>query len=451
MKILHYTLGLPPYRSGGLTKYSYDLMIEQIRQGDEVYLLYPGHFSLYGDAKIKDNKKKDNISVYELINPLPVSLLGGVSNTNAFIAKKDIIIFQEFLQKISPDIVHLHTLMGLPQEFISSAKALNIKIVYTTHDYFGICPKVNLLNDQGNICNNYNNGYGCISCNQNSYGMKKIFIMQSRTYRTLKSNNTLRKVALKFKTNKKKLNNLEFNINKVNDPNLAMNYKKLRNYYIESLKLIDTFHFNSSISKNEYEKYLKCNGKVISITHKDIKDNRKANYIINNDKLVIGYLGKTDKYKGFHILMDSFKNLNGEKANNIRLDIYGDDGNISYKDKEVVFHGKYSYSDMKDIFSNIDILFAPSVWKETYGFIVLEAMSYGIPVVVTKYVGAKDLIKDGKTGFIIEPTVSSILEVIDKIIYNKDLLVEMNKTIKESELPLDFNKHVTKIKELYSV
>lgn len=29
MKILHYNLGLPPYRSGGLTKYSTDLMIEQ--------------------------------------------------------------------------------------------------------------------------------------------------------------------------------------------------------------------------------------------------------------------------------------------------------------------------------------------------------------------------------------------------------------------------------------
>ena len=41
MNILHYTLGLPPYRSGGLTKYSLDLMLEQISEGHTLSLLYP--------------------------------------------------------------------------------------------------------------------------------------------------------------------------------------------------------------------------------------------------------------------------------------------------------------------------------------------------------------------------------------------------------------------------
>ena len=27
MRVLHYTLGFPPYRSGGLTKYALDLML----------------------------------------------------------------------------------------------------------------------------------------------------------------------------------------------------------------------------------------------------------------------------------------------------------------------------------------------------------------------------------------------------------------------------------------
>ena len=41
MNILHYSLGLPPYRSGGLPKYTEDLIKEQIVQGDKVGLLYP--------------------------------------------------------------------------------------------------------------------------------------------------------------------------------------------------------------------------------------------------------------------------------------------------------------------------------------------------------------------------------------------------------------------------
>ena len=33
MKILHYTLGLSPYRSGGLTKYTQDLILAQQQNG----------------------------------------------------------------------------------------------------------------------------------------------------------------------------------------------------------------------------------------------------------------------------------------------------------------------------------------------------------------------------------------------------------------------------------
>ena len=32
MKILHYFLGFPPYRSGGLTKYAFDLMTAQVEE-----------------------------------------------------------------------------------------------------------------------------------------------------------------------------------------------------------------------------------------------------------------------------------------------------------------------------------------------------------------------------------------------------------------------------------
>ena len=33
MRILHYALGFPPYRSGGLTKWCVDLMIQQAKEG----------------------------------------------------------------------------------------------------------------------------------------------------------------------------------------------------------------------------------------------------------------------------------------------------------------------------------------------------------------------------------------------------------------------------------
>ncbi len=42
MKVLHYALGFPPYRSGGLTKFCVDLMIQQKKEGHTVAMLWPG-------------------------------------------------------------------------------------------------------------------------------------------------------------------------------------------------------------------------------------------------------------------------------------------------------------------------------------------------------------------------------------------------------------------------
>ena len=54
MRILHYSLGLPPYRSGGLTKYCTDLMVEQAKSNDEIFLLFPGRMNFI---------KKDNVKI----------------------------------------------------------------------------------------------------------------------------------------------------------------------------------------------------------------------------------------------------------------------------------------------------------------------------------------------------------------------------------------------------
>lgn len=41
--------------------------------------------------------------------------------------------------------------MGLNKEWIDACKSLKIKTVFTTHDYFGICPKVTLYKN-GDVC-----------------------------------------------------------------------------------------------------------------------------------------------------------------------------------------------------------------------------------------------------------------------------------------------------------
>ena len=168
MKILHYALGFPPYRTGGLTKYCIDLMLTQVEQGHEVALLWPGQITIVKKkTEIHKRRNWNGIGSFEIINPLPVPLDEGILDVDAYIKKGDETVYSKFLQDYSPDVIHIHTLMGLHKEFIHAANELEIKTVFTTHDYFGLCPKVTLFHN-GKICDNDHNCIDCVECNQSA-------------------------------------------------------------------------------------------------------------------------------------------------------------------------------------------------------------------------------------------------------------------------------------------
>lgn len=155
MRILHYTLGFSPYRSGGLVKYANDLMQTQMKLGHLAVALYPGGTSLFEKScHVHWDKTYDGIRSFEMTNPLPVPLMYGVKDTETATNLKnlDTYSFECLLDNLKPEVFHVHTLMGLPLEYLQIVHDQGIRIVYTSHDYFGLCPKVNFINQDGEVC-----------------------------------------------------------------------------------------------------------------------------------------------------------------------------------------------------------------------------------------------------------------------------------------------------------
>ncbi|QIW18640.1 glycosyltransferase [Bacillus thuringiensis] len=454
MKILHISLGLPPYRTGGLTKYSLDLMLEQSNE-NKVFLLYPGKFTISQKVAIKKNKSCEGIGVYELVNPLPISLLNGINQPPLFMKKVDKGTYEDFLKKIDPDVIHVHTLMGIHKEFFEVAKDLSIKVVFTTHDYFGLCPKVNLMDAEDSICEDFNSGRNCLSCNINALSLPMIYVMQSYPYRYLKDSSIVKSLRKLKKNQVKKsieVSSVSEEVTKLDD-NLAIQYVELRKYYLEVFKLIDYFHFNSSVAKEQFESFLDLKGKVISISHSNIYDHRRERFSRkkNSSILRLGYLGPLDIYKGFYALKDTLNSLNGNGYKNWHLDVYGDFINNpkTYSPEHYTFHGRYEYSQLKKMFDQIDLLIIPSVWKETFGFIGLEAQSYGVPIMLSEHVGFKDLIEDGETGFIYKADGNDFANKLSLILDNPSILEKINENISKMKFPYIMQQHNNEIINLY--
>ena len=76
--------------------------------------------------------------------------------------------------------------MGIHKDFIKAANQLGISTVFTSHDFFGICPKVTLFRN-GKCCDNDNECRNCIQCNESALSLKKIKIIQSPIYRFIKN------------------------------------------------------------------------------------------------------------------------------------------------------------------------------------------------------------------------------------------------------------------------
>lgn len=415
MKILHYFLGFPPYRTGGLTKYAYDLMQAQVEDGNEVQALWPGEIRSYSSQpRLIERGEIEGIRSIELINPLPVSLDEGISEFDAFTKPCDINIYISFLQKEKPDAIHVQTLMGLHREFILAANQLKIRTVFTSHDYFGLCPKVTLYR-YGECCDNDDGCRNCIQCNLHPLSLKKIQLMQSPLYRWAKDTTIVKRLRKQHRGKFFEEDvlpvlpdcDIEF---------LAKKYRELRSYYVDIYESIDFIHFNSTVAEEVYKRYIAPkDSAVVSITHQGIKEHKRKK--IETGKKVILCLAPAKPFKGWNVLKEACDQLWNE-GENIELRVYSPVQNP--EPYMVIKEDGFTHDELEQILNEADVLVAPSIWYETFGFTVLEALSYGVPVIISDHVGAKDIVRDN--GVVVK---AGSVDELKQAIRNMDRQVEI--------------------------
>jgi len=93
---------------------------------------------------------------------------------------------------------------------------------------------------------------------------------------------------------------------------------------------------------------------------------------------------------------------------------------------------------------------APSVWHETFGFVVLEAMTMGRPVIGSRIGGIADLIIDGETGLLVPPgDVAALQQAMSRLLDDLTLRERMGNASRQRATQFRASAIVPRIENVY--
>lgn len=152
------------------------------------------------------------------------------------------------------------------------------------------------------------------------------------------------------------------------------------------------------------------------------------------EDFVIGVIGRIDRQKGQKELLEAFAKLK-QKHSNVHLMIIGEP-TLGEQQQEEYFrdlrdfveknnldsrvHFKSFQKETHQLYANFDLFVLPS-YQETFGFVVVEAMASGTPVLGTQAGGVPEILNQGRLGFLCKPKDSaSIHKQLEHIINAPD-------------------------------
>lgn len=209
----------------------------------------------------------------------------------------------------------------------------------------------------------------------------------------------------------------------------------LGKYFLEKASVI---HVTTTLEIDELKKFSYKYRNIVDIpngllSQEGSQDQKMSNYInqIVNGEPYILFLGRVSWVKGLDSLVESMLYI----GSHVKLVIAGNDEDgfmsiIKNKVKKfqledrVAFTGAVYENDKKCLIQNALFLSAPSL-SENFGMSVLEAMSQGCAVAVSKGVGISSYVKRHRTGVILPSDPKEMGLLFSSLIARKRLLKKM--------------------------
>lgn len=314
---------------GGTTKTNEDLMGFVSNQHEEVYMLTSNtaEFKLYSMI----NGQLHLIYKWKLITKWDI---------NNFFCDEYKNIYFDVVQNFHIQLVHIRHLFKHSFDIVYVAEKLNVPVILSLHDFYFICPTINLINSDGEYC-----AGECRDCDKKCRNISPII--------------------------------------KVNGDSNKWTQEVWRRATVDIMGKCNTLITTSEYSREIFVKIFP----EMANKFKVIEHGRDFNYerffrgeIPGKNKIRILLAGNIDYNKGEEYIISLIRT---DKKKLLEFHCIG---SVTESLRQyVTYHGKYRREEFVDFVDKIKPSFVGifSIWPETYCHVLTEAWSCGIPCIVS--------------------------------------------------------------------
>lgn len=401
LRILYVVHGFPPDTWAGTEIYTYNLAQEMQRRGHRVEILARG--PARGDEPEFTCVREEfqGLVVHRMTHRLAHADL-----EESYLKRGPEAVFRQVLDGFEPQVVHFQHLIHLSAGLVDIAARRGLATVVTCHDYWGLCPRVQMIRPDGALCPS-NMGSGCYLCvKERGLGQveraKKLDRAGGVVFEKVAGLLAESGVAPRGAAHRAE----EYAALRARERVVPEAYARADLRISPSRFLRDMYLAHSHLVEGGFDPHtflFSDNG--MRTDHVEALEKRPD----PGGRVRFGFVGSLVWYKGGETLVRAMALLAraglGDRAH---LNVYGSFDPAAdphhaelaalAEGAPVTFHGRFDNARLSEVYAEIDVLVVPSVWYENSPITIHEAFLTETPVLASDLGGMAEFVRDGVDG-----------------------------------------------------
>lgn len=340
-------------------------------------------------------------------------------------------LFYDFLRRNGPfDVVHFNNIEGLPATVLKLRDHFpETKVIFALHNYFPVCPQVNLWYQERENCVDYDEGRKCEHCLPFQHDQRVVRLANGVAYNLKKrgirpgtrafdrafmpgmrlAGRMVQFYMRRFGRGKVAEQRLDPNAGKLLQ-RIEMAHHKFVRHRETMVELINencdavlcvSDRVGEVVQRYGVDPALLQTSYIGTLHAEKFKQTASRPTLLKSDgTLTIAYLGYMRRDKGFFFLLDALEALPEEMAGRIDLLLASRMGDqdtaeriarLSDRFRSVLHADGYTHDQLDEMLAKVDLGVIPVLWEDNLPQVAIEMHARHIPLLTSNLGGAQEL------------------------------------------------------------